>query len=149
MWCSLEDTVLQKRIRCAILVRQSLLQVVSIVVGAAVSWYRFLGLDGTEFSGGWLTGPMLNVQFSGTIIITTALLIAFVYRRVSAWITLAAALLCLPLHLYFLVPGAWPGVSKNPVQRLFHFNSLDFWSVTALVVAACIAISVLQNASAR
>lgn len=115
----------------------------SIIFGAA--WYRFLGLDGTEFSAGWLTGPLLHLQFSGTLLFTFALLVAFAYPRASATMTLAAVLCCLPLHLYFLVPGLFPGVRSVPMQSYFLFNHLDFWSAIALGGVTWVAVSALRN----
>src|SRR5215831_1407862 len=109
-----------------------------IVVSASLVWYRFLGLDGSEFSGGWLTGPILNLQFSGVLLVTLALPILFVFPRASAAMTLAAVLCCLPLHLYFyfLTPGffrgLFPGEYSVTARSYFEFSSLDFWSVMAL-----------------
>jgi hypothetical protein len=124
--------------------------VASIGLGAAVAWYRFLGLDGSEFSGGWLTGPLLKLQFGGTLLITFALFAAFAYPRAAAAMTLAAVACCLPLHLYFLVPGFFrafaPGEYSIPMRSYFEFNSLDFLSVIVLVGVAALSFSTVKNA---
>ena len=60
------------------------------------------GLDGTEFSGGWLTGPLLSMGTIGTILFVLAVVATFVFPRVAAAIGLASSLLCLPLYLFFI-----------------------------------------------
>jgi hypothetical protein len=129
--------------------RSSALQVAGLALVAAVSWYRFLGLDGPEFSGGWLTGPLLNLQLGGTLLVTLALLVAFAYPRVSAAMTLAAVPCCLPLHLYFLAPGVFRGLFGGeysvPMRSYFEFNSGDFWSVMALFGLALVSLSAVRK----
>jgi hypothetical protein len=124
-----------------------LAQVASIVLCAAVTFGRFLGLDGTEFSGGWLSGPILQVHFGGTLLLTFALVVAFVYPRAAAVMTLAAVACCLPLYLFFLVPGMFPGVRSIPVLPYFEFNVVDFWSIVALAAAALVAVWTLRTAN--
>jgi len=131
--------------------RWSALQVVSIALGAAVAWHRFLGLDGTEFSGGSVTGPLLNLQLGGTLFVTLALLVAFAYPRASAAMTLVAVPCCLPLHVYFLAPGLFrglfPGEYSVPMQSYFEFNSVDFWGVIVLIGMALVALLVIRTTS--
>jgi hypothetical protein len=62
------------------------------------------GLDGTEFSGGWLTGPLLSMAEIGILLFILALVLAFVFPRVAAAIGLASSLLCLPLYCFFIAP---------------------------------------------
>jgi len=61
------------------------------------------GLDGTEFSGGWLTGPLLSMVDIGTVLFILALVLTFLLPRVAAVIGLASSLLCLPLYCFFIV----------------------------------------------
>jgi hypothetical protein len=62
------------------------------------------GLDGTEFSGGWLTGPLLSMEDIGTLLFVLALVLTFLFPRVAAGIGLASSLLCLPLYCFFIAP---------------------------------------------
>jgi hypothetical protein len=125
-------------------------QVAVIVLAAALGWERFSGLDGTEFSGGWLTGPMLIVHFGGTLLMTFALPVAFAYPRVAAAMMLAAVLFCLPLHLYFLVPGAFfASYASVPVDSFFRFVDMDFCSIVALAAATLVAVLLLRKSETR
>jgi hypothetical protein len=62
------------------------------------------GLEGTEFSGGWLTGPLLSMADIGAALFVLALIGTFRYVRIAAAVALASSLLCLPLYLYFVAP---------------------------------------------
>ena len=62
------------------------------------------GLEGTEFSRGWLTGPLLSMIDIGTVLFVLALIVTFMYPRIAGAIGLASSLLCLPLYLFFIAP---------------------------------------------
>jgi hypothetical protein len=55
------------------------------------------GLEGTEFSGGWLTGPLLSMEDTGTVLFIVSVVLTFVFPRVAAAIGLASSLPCFPL----------------------------------------------------
>jgi hypothetical protein len=55
------------------------------------------GLEGTEFSGGWLTRPLLSMEETGTILFVLAVVATFAFPRVAAPIGLASSSLSLPL----------------------------------------------------
>jgi hypothetical protein len=104
------------------------------------------GLDGTEFSGGWVTGPLLSMADIGTLLFVLALVLTFLFPRVSAAIGLASTLLCLPLYCFFVAPVPFAQVFARghefKVQPApgFHWHT---WPVTALLgvavaVYACI-----------
>src|SRR5579864_9746616 len=84
--------------------KQKSIQAVSCLF-CLIMWRYGPKLDGTEFSGGWLTGPLLTLYNSGTLLYGTALLLTFIFRRISAAITIVASLLCLLLYAYFVAPG--------------------------------------------
>jgi len=84
------------------------------LAGVFVALRNSNGLDGTEFSGGWLTGPLLSMTDVGIVLFLLALIVAFVSPRVAAAIALAASLLCLPLYLYFIAP--------IPFSQVFGFG---------------------------
>ena len=62
------------------------------------------GYEGTEFSGGWLTGPLLSFAEIGVLLFVLALVGTFVLTRVAAVVGTGAALLSLPLFLFFFAP---------------------------------------------
>jgi hypothetical protein len=70
--------------------------------------------EGTEFSGGWLTGLFLSMTDIGTALFVLALIGSFVYPRIARAIVLASSLLCLPLYLYFIAPA--------PSTQIFGFG---------------------------
>ncbi|HEY4762097.1 MAG TPA: hypothetical protein VIH75_00385 [Candidatus Sulfotelmatobacter sp.] len=84
------------------------------LVGVFVALQNTKGLEGTEFSGGWLTGPLLWMAEIGIGLFLLALVVAFIHRRVAAAIGFAASLFCLPLYLYFTAPV--------PFNQIFGFG---------------------------
>src|SRR5215470_16381052 len=64
-----------------------------------------LGLEGTEFSGGKLTGPLLQMNDIGTLLFIVTLLVVWFAPRIAGIMSTVAAFLCLPLFLYFTAPG--------------------------------------------
>src|SRR5262249_32446444 len=69
-----------------------------------VAWHVGVGLDGSEFSGGWLTGPLLSMNDIGSVLFFVALLITAFYPRIAASVAIAAGLSSLPLYVFFLAP---------------------------------------------
>ena len=76
----------------------------SCLVCVIVALRNTNGLEGTEFSGGWLTGPLLSMTDIGIVLFVLALIVTFLYPRIAGAIGLASSLLCLPLYLYFIAP---------------------------------------------
>jgi hypothetical protein len=97
------------------------------------------GLEGTEFSGGWLTGPLLSMEDIGTLLFILAVVLTFMLPRVAAAIGLASSLLSLPLYLFFIAPVPFAHVFARghdfKVQPApgFHWNT---WAMTGLVALA-------------
>lgn len=84
--------------------KQQLWLAVSCLVCVIVALRNTNGLEGTEFSGGWLTGPLLSMIDTGTVLFVLALILTFIYPRIAGAIALASSLLSLPLYLYFIAP---------------------------------------------
>jgi len=105
------------------------------LVGVLVALQNTNGLEGTELSGGWLTGPLLSMADLGTGLFLLALIVAFIHRRVAAAIGLAASLFCLPLYLYFIAPVLFNQIFgfghefKVQPDGGFHW---DKWAITGL-----------------
>ena len=98
---------------------------------------RVTDLRETEFSGGWLTGPLLTLADIGTLLFLLALIAAFVFPRVAAATSLAASLLSLPLCLFFIAPVPFAHVFasghefKVEPSPGFHWET---WPVAGLVL---------------
>jgi hypothetical protein len=110
------------------------------------------GLDGTEFSGGWLTGPLLSMSDVGIVLFLPALIVTFVSPRVAAAIGLASSLLCLPLYLYFIAPV--------PFNQIFGFGHefkvqpsgglhWDRWAIVGVLTLAATVYVCLSNFAAH
>jgi len=97
------------------------------------------GVEGTEFSGGWLTGPLLSMADIGTGLFVVALVLTFLVPRVAAAAGLISSLLCLPLYCFFVAPAPFAQVfARGHEFKLqpapgFHWNT---WPVAALLAIA-------------
>lgn len=97
------------------------------------------GLEGTEFSGGWLTGPLLSMENIGAALFIVAVVLTFVFPRVAAGIGLASSVLCLPLYLFSIAPVPFAQIFarghefKTHPAPGFHWH---MWPVTGLLVLA-------------
>jgi hypothetical protein len=109
------------------------------LVGVFVALQNTKGLEGTEFSGAWLTGPLLSMADIGTVMFLLALVVTFVFPRVAGAIGLASSLLCLPLCLYLTAPGPFNQIfgfgHEFKVQPIGSFH-WDRWAITGLLALA-------------
>ena len=109
------------------------LQAASFLLCVSLALKLTSGLDGTEFSGGWLTGPLLSMADRAIIIFVLALVITFFFPRIAATLGIASALLCLPLCCFFIAPVPFANVFARghefSVQQApgFHWR---MWPVT-------------------
>jgi hypothetical protein len=96
-------------------------------------------LEGTEFSGGWLTGPLLSMADLGTILFILALVLTFLFPRVAAGIGLVSSVLSVPLCCFFIAPVPFAQVFAHghefKVQPAagIHWHT---WPVLTLFAAA-------------
>jgi hypothetical protein len=118
--------------------KQKLLQAASCLLCAIVAWRYPSLLEGTEFSGGRVTGPVLGLFDSGTCLFVLALFLTFVVRRVAAAMALTASLLCLPLYLYFTAPGPFRRVFRGeysvPLQASFVWDGRTIAGMLAIAI---------------
>jgi len=97
------------------------------------------GLEATEFSGGWLTGPLLSMEDIGAALFIVVVVLTFVFPRVAAVIGLASSVLCLPLYLFLIAPDPFAQIFARghefKVQSApgFHWH---MWPVTGTLVLA-------------
>lgn len=76
----------------------------SFLLCVSLAWHVTSGYEGTEFSGGWLTGRLLSMEVIGTALFIVAVVLTFVFPRVAAAIGLTASALCFPLYFFFIAP---------------------------------------------
>jgi hypothetical protein len=130
---------------------QHLSLAIMCVVGVMVALQNTRGLAGTEFSGGWLTGPLLSMTDVGAVLFLLALGVTFAYSRVAAAIGLASALLCLPLYLFLTAPG--------PFSKIFGFGHelkvppsaglrWDTWAIMGVLTLAATAYVCIRGVAA-
>lgn len=119
--------------------KQQLWLAVSCLVCVIVALRNTNGLEGTEFSGGWLTGPLLSMIDIGTLLFVLALIVTFMYPRIARALALASSLLCLPRYLYFIAPVPFSQIFgfghefKVQPGGGFHWNG---WAITGVLTLA-------------
>jgi len=129
---------------------QKLGQAASCLLCAAVIWKYAADLYGTEFSGGRVTGPLLDMYDIGRVLFVLALLLTFVFPRVAAAMALAASVLSLPLFLYFAAPGPFRwvvrGNYKVPLRANFEWNNWTIGGIVSLALATYVCIRAFSTA---
>jgi hypothetical protein len=116
----------------------------------AIVWRYASFLEGTEFSGGRVTGVLLDMQDAGSGLFVIALLLTFLYRRIAAAVTLVACLLCLPLYLYFTAPSPFRRVFSGglsvPLRAHFVWDNWTIVGIAVLVITAWVSVQGLRIA---
>jgi len=129
--------------------RQKVCQVASYLLCIVVVLKFDLELDGTEFMGGSVTGPLLHMQEIGGLLFLLAATLTIRFRRVAAAVALAACLLCLPLYLLSTAPGpfrwVFRGEWKTPLIASFVWDWWSIGGILAVTFAALVAFTVLQG----
>src|SRR2546422_3391021 len=103
------------------------------------AWRYSLVLDGTEFSGGAVTGPLLSFEQAASYLFVLALVLTFLYRRIAAVATIVACVLCLPFYMYFIAPGPFRRVVRNVGFKgeWLVFGRADFvwngWAIAGMI----------------
>jgi hypothetical protein len=121
---------------------------------AIMVWRYGSSLEATEFSGGRVTGPLLNMKEIGALSFVLAFLLAVRFRRVAAAITVVASLLCLPLYLYFAAPGIFRrffrGDYSVPPQASFVWDTWTAAGILILAIVVCFSLrTLLMPASSK
>jgi hypothetical protein len=124
--------------------KQKLAPAAACLICAIMARNYGVGLAGTEFSGGRVTGPLLDLYDIGLLLFVLALLLTFFLRRVAAATCIAASLLCLPLYLYFVAPGPFPrvlgGTYSVPRRSDFVWDRRASIEILILVIAASVGL---------
>jgi hypothetical protein len=115
-----------------------LAQSLGCLISAILMWHYGSDLEGTEFSGGQITGPLLRMGDAGILLFSTAALLNFLYQRIAAVVSLLASLLSLPLYVYFIAPGVFRTFFKGdysvPAASPFVWDNS---AIIALLVMTC------------
>ena len=113
---------------------------------AGLAWSYGRDLGSTEFGGGRITGPLLNIFGIGLVLFLVALVLTLMSLRIGAGVALAASLLCFPLYVYFTAPGpfraVFPGDYSVPLRGNYVW---DRWSVAGIVVLAATAFFCVRS----
>lgn len=134
---------------------QQIYQASSCVLCVVLALKDTDGLEGTEFSGGWLTGPLLSMADVGTLLFVLAVVATFVFPRVAAAIGLASSLLCLPLYLFDIAPVPFAQVFarghefKGYVAPGLHWTTWPVTGLLALAVTVYVCIRRISGASRK
>lgn len=132
------------------MLKHKLSQAVAYLLCACLAIQERYDLSGSEFSGGWLTGKLLDVSFAGALFFVAASLLAFLLPRVASVTALAASLLSFPLYSYFVAPGffRWMFKGSEWSEPLRSFLVVDRWALEnllAIVLSIVISIYVLWS----
>jgi hypothetical protein len=77
--------------------RQKAWLAVSCLLSVGLALRNTTGYEGSEFSGGWLTGPLLTMAEIGILLFFLAFVATLRFPRCAASIGTAASLVCLPM----------------------------------------------------
>lgn len=120
--------------------KQKLGQALVSVVCTVLTWKLTFAVEGTEASGGTVTGPLLSLVDFATLLFIASLLLLLWLPRTAAILTCLAALLCLPLSLLFLAPGPFRRVVGGLWSVPLQSNSVFSWWTVGwflTLVASC------------
>jgi hypothetical protein len=105
-------------------------------------------VEGSEFLGGRIRGPLTTTAEIGSIF-SLALLITLWYPRVAAAIALAASVLCLPLYFYLAAPGPFRWIFKGeysvPLQASFVWHTWAVAGMFTIAIAAYVCFRIFSQ----
>ncbi len=109
-------------------------QAASCLLCFILAWAHLDDVGASEFSGGWLTGPIFKMADYGSTLFFLSLFLTFFSRRIVGVTALVASFLCMPFYLYILAPGSFRRVFREeysvPLQTGFVS---DAWAVAGIV----------------
>ena len=134
---------------------KKLVLAVLVLLSLRVLWSSGWAVDGTEFSGGRVTGRLLDLCDMGMLALIPALIAVYWFPKVSASIALLAGLSCLPLLLYFMLQDRFRMVLKGewsvPLQSNFvwaRWTVLPVMTITATMIFALFVLFTHRSKSA-
>jgi hypothetical protein len=127
-----------------IFLNKKMWQAIACLTCTVVLWVHLDEYGASEFSGGWLTGPLFRMADIGSLLFLLALVLTFFFRQIAATIALAATLLCFPFYLYILMPGPCRWIFKGEysvaLSRPFYWNNWALVGVFSLLFAAFLSL---------
>jgi len=134
--------------------KERIWQAIACLACVVVLWVRLGEFGASEFRGGRLTGLLFKAAGLGSLSFLLALPLTFFLRRAAATVALASTLLCFPLYLYVLMPGAYRWVFKGeysvPLDRSFHWDNWAVIGVLSLLFVVTFSIrSYFQSPNGR
>jgi di/tricarboxylate transporter len=79
--------------------KEKIWQAIACLACVAVLWIHLDDYGASEFSGGWLTGPLFEMADLSCLFFVVAFVLTFFLRKTAATIALARVLLCFPFYL--------------------------------------------------
>jgi|SRR5882724_4802687 len=132
---------------------QTMWQALSCFLCIAFVFRNLNGLEGSEFKAGKVTGSLLNATEVGILLFLLAFCLTFFYRRAASSIGMTAALLSLPLYLYFVAPGPFrwmfPGEYSVPVAGNFVWSSVRVIGIAILLVTVWVCLRSFGRANQK
>ena len=129
---------------------EKLLQAMGTLLCAAIAWRFMWDLEGTEFSGGRITGRLLEMESLAGLLFLLALPLTFFFRRVAAAIAFLGCFLCLPLYLYFTAPGPFRSIVRGDWKVPLTTNFVwDWWSLAGFMALILTIFASLRGSSVR
>lgn len=129
---------------------QRLIQGVAMLTCLIPAWKYSSLLEGTEFGGGPVTGPLLKFDTAAVYLLVAGLLALLPNRRIAAAIAIVACGLPLPLYLYFVAPAAFrrivPGDYSAPASAVLHWKLWAIFGIIAVAPVLAVCIRVLRMA---
>jgi hypothetical protein len=114
-------------------------QAIACVFCGVLLWRYTRPLRGAEFSGGRITGILLNVGDLAMMLFFIASAASVFKRRLSGVIDLVASVLALPLYFYFVAPAPsrrrFSGEYSVPASANFAWDASSIVGITAVVLA--------------
>jgi len=120
--------------------KRNLFQALCALMAAMFIGKFFIRLDGTEFSGGQITGPLLTLCLIGGCSMIAGAVLTFFYRRSSVGIITAAGVLSMLPCLYFMTPRLFRFVFRGEYAvsdpRMFS------WDGPSVVVIVTVSLAI-------
>jgi hypothetical protein len=92
-------------------------------------------VDGSEFAGGRITGPVLDLGDAGLLLFGLSLLLLFWFPRASAAIAAVASLVVSPLLLYIVARGPFRRVFRGEWSVPLNSNPWAIFGIVAVLAA--------------
>ncbi len=116
---------------------RNLTQAAACLICAIPAWRYSIVLEGTEFSGGTVGGPLTSIESAGAYLLVLGLVLTFLYRRIAAVVTVVACALCLPIYLDFVAPGPFRWVFRGKYMGSLAADYVwDAWGAAGIVSVA-------------